>query len=231
MPFQGLISGSMGYGRAQPQQQSTPFDSNTPGPFVTAGNGAANLNTSGMTSLAAVAGQDDISAQLAVAMPYAFFGTQYGNSSNGGIWWNTNQVFVFGSSNATINWLSNTAPGICVANSDRRTNTLYYSGVNTASGFSNINYVVFYQNNYNDSIPNAVQWQMRLFTNGLYQYLEVRASTAPSTAGLYTITNGTTFQNTFSGFTNVTAGSSFVLQADAATGTFWKLFNNYRVNL
>ena len=72
---------------------------------------------------------------------------------------------------------------------------------------------------------------MRMFTNGTYQYLEVRASTAPTTAGLYNITNGTTFQNTFGAFTNVTAGSSFVLQADAATGTFWKLFNNYRVNL
>jgi hypothetical protein len=80
----------------------------------------------------------------------------------------------------------------------------------------------------NDGVANAIQWQIRLFRSPAVQYIEVRALTAPAPGGTWNITNGTTFQNTYSSFTNVTAGSSFVLQSDAL-GNNWSFYNNYHI--
>ena len=101
----------------------------------------------------------------------------------------------------------------------------YYSSAQTSGSFQYINLVLYGQNIYSDGVANAIKWQMRMVRGTSFQYIELRANTAPSTAGTWNITNGTTFQNTFTGFTNVTAGSSFVLRSDLQ-GNNWTLFNN-----
>lgn len=192
-----------------------------------AGNGAANLSTTGMTVLSGVSGQDDAFAYVTLPFPFFFFGTDYGNSATN-FYWNTNNVLGFGTGVNTITWTANTGRGVLIGNTDRRTNTFYYSPLQTASGYNYINFVLFAQNIYNDSVPNAIQWQIRMFRSASIQYIEVRASTAPATGGTWNITNGTTFQNTYGAFTNVSAGSSFVLQSDG-NGNNWQFFNNYRI--
>ena len=223
MPFIASVEGRFGYGT--PPVASTP----AAGDIKVSGNGAANLSTTGMTALAGVAGQDDAAAQMTVPFDFFFFGSNYGNNLNGGFWWSTNNVFVFGASNATISWAANTGRGILIGNTDRRTNTLNYtSTIQTSSGYNYMNFVLSAQNIYNDGVANAVRWQMRLFRSPTRQYVEIRANTAPATGGAWNITNGTTFQNTYGAFTNVTAGSSFVLQSDG-NGNNWQFFNNYNI--
>lgn len=116
-----------------------------------------------------------------------------------------------------------------IGNYDRRTNTFYYSATkSTLNGYDYVNMVLFEQNLYYDNIANAVKWQIRFFRSAEIQYIEVRANTAPTNGGVWNITNGTTFQNTYGGFTNVSAGNSFVLQSDG-NGNNWQFFNNYYI--
>lgn len=226
MPFLASIEASAGFGRAQPSQAAPPAP--PAGDIKVAGNGAANLTTTGMTIATGVTGQDDSFQTIALPFDFYFFGTNYGNSLNSGFYWNTNNVLGFGPGNGLITWTATTGRGVLIGNADRRTNTFYYSGLLTSGDYSYINFVLFAQNIYNDGVPNAIQWQIRLFRSSTIQYIEVRASTRPNTGGQWNITNGTAFQGTFGSFTNVTAGSSFVLQSDG-NGNGWTLYNNYRI--
>jgi hypothetical protein len=195
-----------------------------------AGNLTTTMDTTGLTSLAGVAGQDDVGVTFPVNFDFFFFGTNYGNGLNSGIYWNTNNVIGFGTAIGTITWVANTGRGVLIGNTDRRTNTFWYSGTLSSSGFSYIKCLLFGQNIYNDGIPNAMQFQIRMFRSSSVQYIEVSCKQAPSTAGVYNITNGTAFQNTYGSFTNMTANQSFVLQSDG-NGNNWTFYNNYYVNL
>ena len=90
--------------------------------------------------------------------------------------------------------------------------------------------LLFGQNVYNDGVPNAMQFQIRMFRGSSFQYIEIRCKQAPSTAGAYNITNGTAFQNTYGSFTNMVSNQSFVLQSDI-NGNNWTFYNNYYVNI
>lgn len=198
-----------------------------------AGNALANLSTTGMTILSGVTGVDDGFAYVPLAMDFTFFGINYRTPASGatsGLYWNTNNVIGFGTGTNTITWNASTGRGILVGNSDRRTNSIYYSPIQTSKGYDYINFVLSAQNRYNDGIPNAIRWQIRMFRGSSNQYVELRASTAPATAGTYNITNGTAFQNTFVGFTGVTTNSSFVLESNL-TGSTWTFYNNYYIDI
>ena len=220
MPFIASVEGRFGYG--------TLNNVIAAGDIKTSGNGTANISVTGMTSLTGAAGQDDAAAQVQLPFDFYFYGSNYGNNLNGGFWWCTNNVLVFGASNATISWAGNTGKGILVGNADRRTNTFYYSGGSNASGYNYINFVLNAQNIYNDGVPNAIKWQIRLFRSPTRQYVEVRANSSGATGGTWNITNGTAFQNTYGAFANIAGGASFVLESDG-NGNNWQLFNNYRI--
>jgi hypothetical protein len=194
------------------------------------GNLITTMNTTGLTSLAGVAGQDDVGVTFPVNFDFYFFGTNYGNGLNSGIYWNTNNVIGFGTPVNTITWVANTGRGILLGNTDRRTNTFYYSPTQTSSGYSYITCLLFAQNIYNDGVANAIQFQIRIFRGTTLQYIEVSCKQAATTAGLYNITNGTTFQNTYGSFTNMTANQSFILQSDS-NGNNWTFLNNYYINI
>lgn len=221
MPMLTTLGGTFGYGRP-------PAPVNAAGDIKVSGNGTANLTVTGLTQLTGVAGVDDGASQLPIPFTFNFFGSNYGNNLNGGFWWCTNNVLTFGASNATISWNANTGRGILIGNADRRTNTFYYSGGSNASGYDYMNMVLNAQNIYNDGVPNAIKWQIRLFRSPTRQYVEVRANSSGATGGVWNITEGTTFQNTYGGFTNISGGASFVLQSDG-NGSNWSFFNNYRI--
>lgn len=201
--------------------------------FLVQGNAPANMSVVGLTTMTGVTGVDDIAVYLPLAMDFFFFGTNYRNTSNApGVFWNTNNVIGFGTTNATISWLSNTGRAILVGNADRRTNNFSYSAVSNISNVNYINTVLYAQNFYADGIQSTLQWQMRLFRSPNNQYVEVRMSTVGVTQGNWNLTNGTTFQNTFGALSNTAGqkGSSFVLRSDL-NGFNWELFYSYYVNL
>ena len=203
-------------------------------PFLKQGNAPANMSITNMSSLISVRGLDDGAAYVPFDMDFLVFGSNYRSPGRqGGMYWNTNNVFGFGTSNGTISWLATTGIGIILGNTDRRTNNFAVtSTIQTLSNTNFINSVLYAQNRYDDGVLSSLQWQMRLFRSPNYQYVEVRMSTVGATNGSWNITNGTTFQGTF-GARATTAGakgSSFVLRSDL-NGFNWTLFYSYYIDL
>lgn len=203
-------------------------------PFLKQGNAPANMSITNMSSLISVRGLDDGAAYVPFDMDFLVFGSNYRSPGRqGGMYWNTNNVFGFGTSNGTISWAATTGIGITLGNTDRRTNNFAVtSTIQTLSNTNFINSVLYAQNIYNDGVLSSLQWQMRLFRSPNYQYVEVRMSTVGATNGNWNITNGTTFQNTFGarGTTAGAKGSSFVLRSDL-NGFNWTLFYSYYIDL
>lgn len=190
--------------------------------------------TKPLIRLVAASGIDDGGYVIPILFNFYFFNTNYGNyvlspPSSTGVYWCTNNVIGFGTPNSTITWNANTGRGIIIGNADRRTNNFYYSDTVTSGNWNYINCFLYAQNNYSDNTPNAIKWQIRIFNSPNYQMIEVRQNTIPSTAGSYNITNGSAFQNTFTGFTP-SSGQSFVLWSDG-TGSNWNLSLNSYVNI
>ena len=194
------------------------------------------------TVLSGVSGVDDgwANIPLSADMDFYFFNNNYGKvggvSQNLGINWNTNNVIMFGTQVNTITWNANTGRGVLIGNYDRRTNTFYYSTVQNStspSGYKIIKCYLFYQNVYNDGVPNGAELQFRLIRGtaaNSNQAIEVRINKAASTAGTFNITNGTTFQNTFGATVPSTLNTSFVLQGNS-TGSTWTFHNGSYVNI
>lgn len=202
--------------------------------FLKVGNAEANMSMTNMSSLLLVRGLDDGASYMPFDMDFFFFGTNYRSPGRqGGLYWNTNNVLGFGTSNGTISWTATTGIGALLGNTDRRTNNIAVtSTIQTASNTNFINSVLYAQNIYSDGIQSTLQWQMRLMRSPNWQYIEVRMSTVGATQGTWNITNGTAFQNTF-GARATTAGakgSSFVLRSDL-NGNNWTLFYSYYIDL
>jgi len=196
------------------------------------GNLITTMSTTGLTDLTSLDGQDDLTATIpGVNFDFYFFGTNYGNGLNGGIWWSSNCALGFGTpQNNATSWTATTGKGILIGQYDRRNTTFWYSTPQTVSGFSYIKCLYFGNNYYSDGVPNAVQFQFRFFRGSSVQYVEVSCKQSPSTAGQYNITNGSTYQNTYGSFTNMVANQSYVLSSDAS-GNNWKFYNNSYINL
>lgn len=198
--------------------------------FLVSGNGTTTMNSNGMTLLSNVSGADDGFGYVPLPFQFRFFGTNYSNAGAApALYWNTNNVIGFGTGNGTITWQSNTGNGILIGNADRRTNTFYYSGLQTSGGTNYMTMLLWAQNNYADGAANVIRYQIRLFRSPNYQYVELRINGFGATQGSWNITNGTTFQNTFTGYT-ASAGTSWVLRSDL-NGSNWTFSNNYYINL
>ncbi len=213
-------------------------------PAIVSGNATTNMNTTGFTQLSAVAGVDDTFAYIPTdaLFNFFFFGTDYGkNNVSSGIYWNTNNVIGFGAGTNTITWAANTGRGVLIGNTDRRTNTFWYSPM-TTSGTSKITqFLLFFQNIYSDGVANAGQYRVRLIRSSTKQYIEVRIfkgsgganSGTIATTGQWNITNGTAFQGTYGSTFNTTFpadNTSFVLSSDI-NGNNWTFTNTAYVNI
>jgi hypothetical protein len=200
--------------------------------FVIAGNAAANMDSNGMTRVTSLNGVDDGFAYIPIPFPFSFFGVNYSNANPvaaPAVYWNTNNVLGFGTGTPTINWGAATGNGILVGNADRRTNSFFYSPLQTSGSTNYMNMLLWAQNNYADGAPNVIRYQIRLFRSPNYQYVELRINGFGATQGQWNLTNGTTFQNTFGAYTP-TAGTSWVLRSDL-NGSNWTFSNNYHINL
>lgn len=205
-------------------------------PFFVQGNAPANMSLANptMSTLTLVTGLDDGATYVPFDMDFFFYGVNHRSLGRvGGLYWNTNNVFGFGTSNGTITWTATTGRGVLLGNTDRRTNTFSVTSTIQTAGTTNyINSVLYAQNLYNDGVLSSLQWQMRLLRSPNYQYIEVRMSTVGATQGAWNITDGTTLQGTF-GSRATTAGakgSSFVLRSDL-NGFNWTLFYSYYIDL
>lgn len=207
-------------GAGQARFYATPL----PGATIVSGAGAAAMSNVGMTALVS-AYQDDIANPWNLPMDFYFLGTNYGKNLNGGMGWCSNFVISFSLSGNDINWPV-TKPGVLLGNSDRATNTFHYSGLQTSGSVQYINCVLQGQNAYNDNLPYVVKYQYRLIRDPQYQYIEIRAATAPSTQGTWRVVSGPPGGNVILATgAYVGTGLSGVWRS-TATGTNWTWFAN-----
>jgi hypothetical protein len=200
----------------------------SPGATIVSGAGAANMSNVGMTALVS-AYQDDTANPWNLPMDFYFLGTNYGKNLNGGMGWCSNFVISFSLSGNDINWPT-TKPGVLLGNSDRATNTFHYSGLQTSGSVQYINCVLQGQNAYNDNLPYVVKYQYRLIRDPQYQYIEIRAATAPSTQGTWRVVSGPPGGNVILATgAYVGTGLSGVWRS-TATGTNWTWFANSYVS-
>lgn len=207
-------------------------------PNITSGNRTADLTTTNMQFLTNFSDPENPSDPIPLNMDFFFYGTNYGKGLNSGVNWNMNSVFAFGAP-GNIAW-SATRRGILLSTvtnppanyAIRSTTSLYYSPVVVIGSTQYIRLVLFAQNSETSS-PNQVQWEIRIFRTPTNQYFEINMSTIYSapTAGTvrFDISNGTAYQNTFSGYTP-TVGNSCVLSSDL-NGNTWTLYQNSYINI
>lgn len=218
-------------------------------PNITSGNRTADLTTTNMEFLNNFKPNSTSNQYIPVGMDFFFYGTNYGNnsykgaikdSSISGIAWTMNSWFKFGNSNVQSPYITSTARSIILGGVTtpptnfeiRDTTTLYYSPVFIIGSTKYMRLVLFAKNS-QTSTPSEVQWEIRLFRTPTNQYIEVSMSTIYSTptsgTAIFNISNGSAYQNTFSGYTP-TVGNSFVLSSDL-TGSSWALFQNSYINI
>ena len=197
----------------------------SPQTLVVPGNATANMSTAGLSVLGSISGVDDYYATF-TTMPFNFFGTTYTTA-----YWATNHVIGFGAPQSSYYWGSPTfGKGFLLGQHDRRTTSCHVSPVQNVQGVSIVNIVYYGQNFWNDGQANVLQWQMRIIKSPTNQYIEVRTKTGTATAGLWNVSDGSSWMNTFPNGFNATAGQSFVLSSDSA-GAAWTFTNNSYVNV
>ena len=86
--------------------------------LLTSGNALANMDTTGLTDLKVLDGTDDFDSIFPVNFDFYFFGTNYGNGLNQGIFWDSNSVLGFGQGASQNPWSSTTGLGILTGNAD-----------------------------------------------------------------------------------------------------------------
>ena len=203
---------------------SARFGFSDPGATIVSGAGTANMSNVGMTALVSVY-QDDVANPWNLPMDFYFLGTNYGKNLNGGMGWCSNFVISFSLSGNDINWPV-TKPGVLLGNADRATNTFHYSGLQTAGSVQYVNCVLQGQNIFNDGLAFVVKYQYRLIRDPQYQYIEVRAATAPASQGTWRVVSGPPGGNVILATgAYVGTGTSGVWRS-SVTGTNWTWFAN-----
>ena len=204
--------------------------------LIIQGNANANLiMTPPGTSLSLTGGNSD-DGYSAIAIPFTFnyFGKNYGNGNNGGMFLSTNNHIDFGTGSSANNPTASII-SIFIGLYDRIPIEAHASGMLTSNGYSYINLTTTFQN-YPIGSGGGGSMQIRLFTNGTIQYIEVRCGATFSPAGVFQIANGTgtyatTLNASYSGRTSFTAGESFVLSCPVASSSTWSYWPNYHINI
>lgn len=205
-------------------------------PVLVQSNAPVQTNITGQAVLTGVTNNDDGSAYIPFSdMDFFFMGTNY--KGNNSIYWNANGALGFGGFPTywlSRNWPPNTGRAILFGLRDGRTNTFTYTASTTKTiGTSTYVYKNFFlkaQNWWSDGIANRIDMQIRLVRAPTKQYVEIRASKVPPTGGLWNISNGSSFLNTFGSFSNVSAGASYVLESDLQ-GNAWTFYPNYSLSI
>lgn len=182
------------------------------------------------TEVTGIRNSDDGTVSLSWDFDFFFMGTNY---KNGSVYWNANGALGFGSLPNLVSsrsWPASTGRAILFGLRDGRTNTLFITPTRIVNAHGNTytmkSLYLKAQNWWSDGIPNRMDLLIRVVRTSQKQFVEIRCAASPSTGGIWNISNGTTFLNTFGGLTNVAAGQSYVLESDA-TGSTWTFYPNY----
>ncbi len=215
--------------------------------LIVTGNRNANMDTSGLTTVSSfTGGNDDGYANFTFGDVFNFYGANYGNAGGGSnqMYWNANSVLGFGTGVqgvSTKSWAANTGAGVLLGNADREAVSINYSTTSSSitEPFGSVKYMrMVVLSKESVAGPLNVEMEIRFFrvtsssSPTYYQYIEVslnKVAQSPSAPGNYNITNGTTFQNTFTGYTPA-ASTSFVLASDDL-GNTWTLHNNSYIGM
>jgi hypothetical protein len=197
----------------------------------------ANVNTSGQSSspvnyMDNLSNKDDQSLYLDVGFPFYFFGVNYGNSNNNGIYFSSKFILGFGAlpsgNDNTKNWGSGDGPAILLGNGDRYMKTFHYSGTLTLNNIQYIRIVTSAIDNASDAdnpVYDEFNYELFLGRDDCYQYVLLRVATQAVTPGNWNITDGTSFKNTFPNEFNALTGGKYLLRSDLF-GNNWKLFTD-----
>ena len=205
-----------------------------------------NMDTTGLTRLTDIDDEDDTWEHFPVNFDFYFFGVNYGNGSNNGIFWDTNSVLGFGDGNSGRPWDATDGPGILIGNEDRLNNTFWYSDTLTSSsGASYVRLLYFGRNYYNVGPDNALQYEINIIRDNNFQYVEVRTAGVPfpdeenfndspfEYIGKWNITDGNNFQDTCGDFDTTEGGpavcGSYVFRSDLQ-GENWEFLRNYQID-
>jgi hypothetical protein len=200
------------------------------------GNATANMNTQGLTNLVSLNDNDDGSAQFPVNFDFYFFGTNYGNGLNNGIFWSSNSFLNFGNgpSSPSVEDLVNF---ILIGHFDRRNNSFWYSNtLTTSSGSTYVRTLYFGQNFYDDDIPNALQYEINIMRDRYFQYIEIRIASIGVdndwNVGDWNVKVNGVNQNTCGNFqaTGPVVGGSYVFKSNLS-GQNWEFLPNYHIDI
>ena len=201
--------------------------------YMLPGNVAGNMNEAGGARMG-IDGADDSFAGIGTIFQFFWFGIDYGSSNN--IQWTTNNVMTFGGgSTQYVEWGPTVRPGVLIGQYDRRTYFSTQFAPTSNNGYNIKRFIVYqygyYYDIYNGIAPN-IQMEIRLLRGPSYQYIEIRmAQWNSGDTGIWNISDGGTFKNTFPGNTRpIGAGGSIVLRG-SLTGTNWVAYNNHYMNL
>ena len=198
-------------------------------PALVNGN-AAIIQDSTAVQVSTIRNSDDGSVAIGWDFDFFFMGTNY---KNGSVYWNANGALGFGTLPSLVssrNWPASTGRAILFGLRDGRTNSLFVTPTRIVNAHGNTytmkSLYLKAQNWWSDGIPNRMDLLIRVVRGAGKQFVEIRCATAPPLGGVWNISNGTSFLNTFGGLTNVAPGQSYVLESDA-TGSSLTFYPNY----
>jgi hypothetical protein len=196
--------------------------------YMIAGNVGGNMNEAGGARMG-IDGADDSFAGIGTVFQFFWFGTDWGSSNN--IQWCSNNAMTFGGgSSQYTNWSPGTGRGVLMGQYDRLTNWSTQFAPSSSNGY-NIKRFIVNQANYYGTSGSEIQMEIRLIRGPAYQYIEIRmAQWTAGTGGIWNISDGGSFYNTFSGAPPVGGGASVVIRG-SLTGTDWVAYNNHYMNL
>jgi len=197
----------------------------------------ANMNTSGMTKITLLNPDDGFLYLPFTGMDFCFYGNNYGNSTGittGSIYMNINNAFGFGK--GSVNWQTwnVTSPAILFDFFDLYNLDLYVSPIQSGpvlgvkylrivkTGIDRDSYLAGSR-----TVKNA--YEIYYVRDSRYQYMQFNCSVRDTFTGVFNITDGSSFKNTFGTFNTPVAGCSYVLRSDL-NGYDWTFFPNTHLN-
>lgn len=174
------------------------------------------VGLAGSSGLSTVVGPsasvDDSSYKLTLPFAFNFFGNDYGNDNNGGVYVGTNSYVTFGFGSNAYN-VTPTTPGhgVMVRATDNRIEALYAGSENGGESFR-----VRYEGNNFSGTTNIV-WEMTFYAS--HNYIQLVTGALPvSGSTINGITDGTAMLPSYT----FAANTSYVL-ASAPDGTGWTI--------
>ena len=204
----------------------------SPTPWITMWsdiNAVANMDTANGIDMGLDGVDDNFASIGTVGFPFFWFGVDYGSTNN--IQWTTNNVMTFGGGSIQYTpWSSTVKPGVLMGQSDRRTKLARQFTPVTENGYKIKRFIVRQYNYFSDEgngKEDSIRMEILLVrAPTLWQYILIRMNywNTNNTSGIWDISDGVEFKNTFVGTPPVGTGYN-VLLVGSLTGTNWVSYN------